>query len=63
MYRNIRVVARNGREYEVPVTARQAAFYLKLAEFKARTDPAITFGDLLVEKREKELQRRPEQRY
>ncbi len=57
MYRTVHVVARNGRVYDMPMTAEQAAFYLRLAEFKAATDPAITFNDLIAEKREKELQR------
>ncbi len=57
MYRTVHVVARNGRAYDMPMTAEQAAFYLRLAEFKAATDPAITFNDLIAEKREKELQR------
>lgn len=55
--RIVHVVARNGRAYDVPMTAEQAAFYLRLAEFKAATDPAITFNELVAEKREKELQR------
>ncbi len=55
--RIVHVVARNGRTYDVPMTAEQAAFYLRLAEFKAATDPAITFNELVAEKREKELQR------
>ena len=57
MYRTVHVVARNGRAYDMPMTAEQAAFYLRLAEFKAAADPAITFNDLIAEKREKELQR------
>ena len=55
--RIVHVVARNGRAYDVPMTAEQAAFYLRLAEFKAATDPAITFNELVAEKREQELQR------
>ncbi len=55
--RMVHVVARNGRAYDVPMTAEQAAFYLRLAEFKAATDPAITFNELVAEKREQELQR------
>lgn len=57
MHRIVRVVARNGRAYNVPLTAEQAAFFLRMAEYKALTDPAITFGDLVAEKGEKELQR------
>ncbi len=55
--RIVHVVARNGRAYDVPMTAEQAAFYLRLAEFKAATDPAITFNELVAEKREQELRR------
>lgn len=58
MYRIVRVVASNGRAYEVPLTAEQAAFYLRMAEFKALADPSVTFGDLVVEKGERELQRK-----
>ncbi len=57
MYRNVRVVASNGRSYDVPLTAEQAAFYLRMAEYKAVTNPSITFGDLLAAKREQEVQR------
>jgi HJR/Mrr/RecB family endonuclease len=55
--RIVHVVARNGRAYDVPMTAEQAAFYLRLAEFKAVNDPAITFNELVAEKSEQELQR------
>lgn len=55
--RIVHVVVRNGRAYDVPMTAEQAAFYLRLAEFKAMTDPAITFNELVAEKREQELRR------
>jgi len=46
----------------MPMTAEQAAFYLRLAEFKAATDPAVTFNDLIAEKREQELQRKARHR-
>ena len=62
MYRTVHVVARNGKAYEMPMTAEQAAFYLRLAEFKTATDPAITFNDLIAEKQEKELQRESKRR-
>ena len=62
MYRIVHVVGRNGKAYEMPMTAEQAAFYLRLAEFKAATDPAVTFNDLIVEKREQELQRKSKYR-
>ena len=58
MHRIVRVVARNGRAYDVPLTAEQAAFYLRMAEYKALADPTTTFGDLLAAKREKEVQHR-----
>ena len=56
MYRIVRVEASNGRAYEVPLTAEQAAFYLRLAEYKAVADPSVTLGDLLAAKSEKEMQ-------
>jgi hypothetical protein len=57
MKRIVHVVGRNGKEYHVPMTAEQAAFYLRLAEFKAIKDPTINFSVLVAEQREKELQR------
>ena len=56
MKRIVHVVGRNGKEYNVPMTAEQAAFYLRLAEFKAIKDPAINFSILVAEQQEKELQ-------
>jgi hypothetical protein len=38
------------------MTAEQAAFYQRLAEFKAINDPTINFSVLVAEKRERELQ-------
>jgi hypothetical protein len=38
------------------MTAEQAAFYLRLAEFKAIKDPSINFSVLVAEQQEKELQ-------
>jgi hypothetical protein len=61
MHRIVRVVASNGRVYDVPLTAEQAAFYMRMAEYKALADPSITFGDLLVAKREKEVQHKQRQ--
>ena len=58
MHRIVRVVASNGRAYDVPLTAQQAAFYMRMAEYKASADPSITFGELLVAEREKEAQRK-----
>jgi hypothetical protein len=57
MKRIVHVVGRNGKEYNVPMTAEQAAFYLRLAAFKALKDPSINFSILVAEQREKELQR------
>lgn len=52
--RIVRVVGRNGVTYEVPMTAEQAAFFLRLAEFKAVTNPEITFHDVVVDWRQKQ---------
>jgi len=52
--RIVRVVGRNGVVYEVPMTAEQATFFLRLAEFKATTDPGITFHDVVVDWRKKQ---------
>jgi len=57
MIRIVHVIGRNGKEYHVPMTAEQAAFYLRLAEFKAMNDPTVNFSVLVAEQREKELQR------
>jgi HJR/Mrr/RecB family endonuclease len=62
MYRTVHIVARNGKAYDMPMTAQQAAYYMCLAEFKAATDPAITFNDLIAEKKEQELQRKSKHR-
>jgi hypothetical protein len=56
MIRIVHVVGRDGKEYDVPMTAEQAAFYLRLAEFKAINDPTINFSVLVAEKKAKELQ-------
>lgn len=56
MHRTVCGVASNGRAYEVPLTAEQAAFYLRMAEYRALADPSITFGDLLAAKKEREMQ-------
>ena len=57
MKRIVHVIGRNGKDYNVPMTAEQAAFYLRLAEYKAIKDPSINFSVLVAEQREKELQR------
>ncbi len=56
MQRIVHVIGRNGKEYNVPMTAEQAAFYLRLAEFKATRDPSINFSVLVAEQQEKRLQ-------
>ncbi len=53
----VHVLGRNCKEYNVPMTAEQAAFDLRLAEFKAMEDPTINFSILVAEQRENELQR------
>lgn len=55
--RIVRVVGRNGVTYEVPMTAEQAAFFLHLAEFKAATDPGITFHDVVADWQQKQHHR------
>jgi len=55
MQRNVSVVGRNGRIYTVPMTAEQAAFYLRLAELRAAADPTITFSTVVAETREKRI--------
>ena len=57
MKRIVHVIGRNGKEYNVPMTAEQAAFYMRLAEYKAIKDPSINFSVLVAEQKEKELQR------
>jgi hypothetical protein len=52
--RIVRVVGRTGMTYEVPMTAEQATFFLRLAEFKATTDPGITFHDVVADWRQKQ---------
>ncbi len=57
MKRIVRVVGRNGVTYEVPMTAEQAAFFLRLVELKAKTDPGITFDEVVANWREKQKSR------
>ncbi len=54
MQRIVHVIGRNGKEYKVPMTAEQAAYYMRLAEFKAAKDPSINFSVLVADQREKE---------
>jgi hypothetical protein len=57
MKRIVYIVGRNGVTYGVPMTAEQAAFFLRLAEFKAQTNPGITFHEVVADWREKQLLR------
>ena len=57
MQRIVHIIGRNGKEYNVPMTAEQAAFYMRLAEFEAAKDPSINFSILVADQREKELRR------
>ena len=57
MKRIVLVVGRNGVTYKVPMTAEQAAFFLRLAELKAKTDPGITFDEVVADWREKQKSR------
>lgn len=54
MYRTVTVTSRTGRVYEVPMTAEQANFFLRLAEFRAAANPSVTFSDVVLEKKAKE---------
>ncbi len=56
MYRTVQIVSHQGKEYQIPMTAQQAAFYLRMAEFKAATNPTITFQDVVLEKHEQKAQ-------
>jgi len=56
MKRIVHVVAHNGVEYDVPMTAEQADFFLKLAEYKSATEQEITFNELVAKKVDEELQ-------
>ncbi len=57
MQRIVHVIGRNGKEYNVPMTAEQAAYYMRLAEFKAAKDPTINFSVLVADQQEMELRR------
>jgi hypothetical protein len=52
--RIVHVVGRNGVAYEVPMTAEQAAFFLRLTEFKAAANPGITFHDVVADWQQKQ---------
>ena len=53
MKRIVQVVGRDGSRYDVALTAEEADFFLKLAELEARSDPTITFHDVVVAWRER----------
>ena len=58
MKRIVRVAEQNGTTHEVPMTAEQAAFYLRLAEMKAQTDHKVTFCDVVAETQKQDKLRR-----
>ncbi len=58
MKRIVRVAEQNGTTHEVPMTAEQADFYLRLAEMKARTDQNVTFCDVVAETQKQDKLRR-----
>lgn len=49
MYRIVQIIDRNGRTFQVPMTAQQAGFCQRLAELKAVTNPTVTFQDVVIE--------------
>lgn len=51
MYRIVQVIGRNGRNHQIALTAQQADFYYRLAEFKALADPTVTFHDVVIEQK------------
>ena len=59
MYRIVQVVERNGHIHQIPMTAQQADFYHRLAEWKAVTSPTITFHDVVIEQKAQVPQERP----
>ncbi len=54
MKRIVRVVEQNGTTHEVPMTAEQVAFYLRLAEMKSQADSVVTFCDVVAETQKQE---------
>jgi hypothetical protein len=47
--RIVSVADPNGTRREVQMTAQQAAFFLRLAEYRAKADPRITFHDVVAD--------------
>ena len=60
MYRIVQLAERNGRMHQIPMTARQADFYLRLTELKAGADPTVTFHDVVIEHKAKARRARPQ---
>ncbi len=58
MKRIVRVVENNGTAHEVPMTAEQVAFYLRLAEVKSEVDQTVTFCDVVAETQKHEPSQR-----
>lgn len=56
MERIVHVVGRNGVEYDMPMTAEQVAFFLRLAQLKSPDDIAKTFSELVALKCDQEEQ-------
>jgi hypothetical protein len=52
--RSVRVIERDGRAHEVPMTAEEAAFFWRLAEFKARAAPQTTFHTVVEDWRKQQ---------
>lgn len=53
MKRIVQVKGQNGVAYAVPMTAEEVAFFLKLADIKAKTQPKVTFDELVIQAVEK----------
>ena len=58
MKRIVRVAEQNGATHEVPMTAEQADFYLRLAEMKAQANQNVTFCDVVAETQKQDKLRR-----
>lgn len=61
MKRVVHVVARDGVTHKVLMRAEEAAFFMKLTELEAKSDPSITFHNVVtdwIEKRQREMEER-----
>ena len=56
MHRIVQIVERSGQTHQISMTAQRADFYLLLATFKAATNPAVTFHDIVLERAAKTRQ-------